>query len=159
MKNIFKFMGLALIAGSMMFVACSKDDKDSTDKVAAISITYQGHTWTADTVYAAIAEGMINASIYTGATDDEPLFTFKSGIENGQMYPFAGTGYYARYFEKASDANPTAISNQTGVVQIKNIDVTANTISAMVSTEMGEVGSGDMLMINITDAYLKNVSK
>lgn len=29
MKNIFKLMGLALIAGSMMFVACNKDENEN----------------------------------------------------------------------------------------------------------------------------------
>ena len=28
MKNIFKFMGMALIAGSLLFVACNKDEND-----------------------------------------------------------------------------------------------------------------------------------
>lgn len=40
MKNIFKLMGLALIAGSM-FVACSKDDENN-DK---IQVTFGGESW------------------------------------------------------------------------------------------------------------------
>lgn len=31
MKNIFKIMGLALIAGSLMFTACKKDETDTND--------------------------------------------------------------------------------------------------------------------------------
>lgn len=31
MKNIFKFMGLALIAGSLMFTACKKDETDTNN--------------------------------------------------------------------------------------------------------------------------------
>ena len=159
MKNIFKFMGIALMACSFTMVACSKDDDKNTDTpdipvdLHAINITYGGDLYAADTVYAEIADNMINASIYTG-TDDDPLFTFKSGIENGGRYTLEGTNYYARYYAKASDDEPTAISTQTGTITIAAIDVNAKTISAAVTAEMGEANSGNMLVMAITNAVL-----
>lgn len=52
MKNIFKLMGLALIAGSMMFVACNKDDEGNggngnnpTPEPDGYYITMDGDSW------------------------------------------------------------------------------------------------------------------
>jgi len=40
MKNIFKFMGVALIAGSMLFVACGKDDPEENNNTNTEEATY-----------------------------------------------------------------------------------------------------------------------
>ncbi len=50
MKNIFKFMGLALVAGSLLFTACKKDENDTTDTTPAepqttANVTFKGQTW------------------------------------------------------------------------------------------------------------------
>lgn len=57
MKNIFKFMGLALIAGSLMFTACKKDDdtdnNDTTNQTpskGSYTITWNGQAQTGLTV-------------------------------------------------------------------------------------------------------------
>ncbi len=160
MKNMFKMMGVALLAGAMLFTACKKDEEDTTPTntnngtttTHAISISYNGNTWNADTIYAEINGGLVNASIYVG-TDDEPLFTFKCPAEVG-VYGFAGTDWYARYYAMASDDDPTAVSTQTGSINIRSISDNHDKISVTVSAEMGEAGSGNMLSVVATDAIL-----
>lgn len=164
MKNMFKMMGVALLAGAMLFTACKKDKEDTTPNnntnttpAHAISISYNGNTWNADTVYYEINNNIVNASIYVG-TDDEPLFTFKCPAEAG-IYGFANTDWYARYYEHASDANYTAVSTQTGSINIEAISQGDNKISVTVSAEMGQAGSGNMLSVVAKDAILAGGTK
>ena len=164
MKNMFKMMGVALLAGAMLFTACKKDKEDTTPAgnttpVAshAISISYDGNTWNADTVYYQITNGVVNASIYVG-NDDEPLFTFKCPAEAG-IYGFAGTNWYARYYAHASDADYTAVSTQTGSINIESISQSDNKITVTVSAEMGQANSGNMLSVVAKDAVLAGGTK
>lgn len=51
MKNMFKMMGVALLAGAMLFTACKKDETTSTSAAGApvaeeITVTFDGSTWT-----------------------------------------------------------------------------------------------------------------
>lgn len=155
---MFKMMGVALLAGAMLFTACKKDEKtETTTPVHAISISYEGNTWNADTVYAEINGNLVNASIFVG-DDDQPLFTFKCPAEEGTYY-FAGTDWYARYYAKASDASYTAVSTQTGSIKIESISENHDRISVTVIAEMGTAGSGNMLSVVATDAVLAMGSK
>ena len=57
MKNIFKLMGLALIAGSMMFVACNKDENENNNSnnnqepTYKVNVTWGTDTWGTDNIY------------------------------------------------------------------------------------------------------------
>ncbi len=52
MKNIFKFMGLALVAGSLLFTACKKDEPETNDTTPAtpassFKVTFGEASWEA----------------------------------------------------------------------------------------------------------------
>ena len=111
MKNIFKLMGIALIASSM-FVACGGEEKPQEDNTPKCTITWNGESWDA------------TASIF---------------LRQNQMGPFQD--YFAFFvFKTASDANaiksgqaatndyvsgtmPNTVSALTAEDQINYVDV------------------------------------
>ncbi|MCR5065995.1 MAG: hypothetical protein K6A67_09560 [Bacteroidales bacterium] len=83
MKNIFKFMGLALIAGSLMFTACKKDDDTNTNNDTTnnnqeetipdgVKVTFGTDSWTpvdASYCYTFYSAGMgLMSEYYKGNT-------------------------------------------------------------------------------------------
>lgn len=47
MKNIFKVMGVALLACSMIMVSCKKDENEDSTVAEGINVTFDGQSWTA----------------------------------------------------------------------------------------------------------------
>ena len=112
MKNIFKLMGLALIAGSMMFVACTKDDEgnggngNNNNQEPAIAdgwkVTFGGDAWTPDETMIAAYEAY-EAMIFDAYMDNDNnmpefyarAYQYGQGEEN---YQINETGDYAGYF-------------------------------------------------------------
>lgn len=163
MKNTFKLMGLALLAGAMLFTACKKDEEDTDNNtnntvVPAISISYNGQSATSDTVFASIEgtgeDQTIQGGIYYGS-NPESYIDFYCGTAKSR-YSLDGTRWYVRYYADADDEEATATSTQNGSITISALDVTAHTISAAISAEMGEANSGNMLTAAIANAVLAN---
>ncbi|MBP3762364.1 MAG: hypothetical protein J6I49_00615 [Bacteroidales bacterium] len=147
MKNIFKLMGIALIASSMAFVSCGSDD----DETYTINVQFGDKSWSSNDMSADIEEDMINASIFEGDANQASV-TFKCPAKDGS-HLFATEGNYARYYE--NDDATAIVSNQTGFITIESIDVAAHTITGIVSSEMGELNSGEKLTVTMTNANWK----
>lgn len=111
MKNIFKLMGMALIAGSLMFVACNKDEEEEnnnnnggnnggTTTTASYKITFNGNTW--EPAYTGVAPN-----------SNQPWAAIMAIKEQSDVEAFqAFIGQYGvQYFEYAPDyANMTGTS-------------------------------------------------
>ena len=49
MKNIFKFMGLALVFGALTLTACSKDENDSS--ASSVTVKFNSAEWSTSQIY------------------------------------------------------------------------------------------------------------
>lgn len=99
MKNIFKLMGLALIAGSMMFVACNKDDEgnggngNNTPEPVKneVKVTFGSNSWTAQyskCVVSAQQQAIVLAACEGTASTSYPQIQFYMEWDGA---PAAGT--------------------------------------------------------------------
>lgn len=149
MKNTFKLMGIALIAGSM-FVACSKD-KDSD----AITVNYTGDSeWTSNEMIAREAGSLMEATIWENEEDDSRAVTIKCSTTTGR-HDFAGSQNFAAYDK--GDGNDI-VSTQNGHITISDIDMEANSMTAEIESEMDFIGSDKTLTVSIDDATWSNPS-
>lgn len=68
MKNMFKMMGVALLAGAMLFTACKKDEETTTTTPAEIAdgvtVNFGGATWTSNTATAVVANNHLQITAY-----------------------------------------------------------------------------------------------
>lgn len=149
MKNTFKLMGIALIAGSM-FVACSKD-KDSD----AITVNYTGDSeWTSNEMVAIEAGSNMTASIYENEEEDSRVVTLQCGTAVGR-HSFDGSQNFAAY---DNGDGRDIVSTQNGHITISDIDMEANSMTAEIESEMGSIGSNKTLTVSIDDATWSNPS-
>lgn len=79
MKNIFKLLGVALIASSMIFVACTKDPEDNNNNNNNTTDTTTHGGGTTDTTSG-------------GGGNDQPTETIMAMTVNGQNYDVAEFG-------------------------------------------------------------------
>lgn len=155
MKNIFKLMGLAMMA-SALFVACG-DDEEETDTVAeGIKVTFKNTTW----------NGNVNESSYSAdhnlvhfaaaeAAEDFPMFDegFLSS-EAGTVTESAGaqgsfaqgsTHTWVEYYENTSLYDGTNYYGdwwaEQATTTITSIDLTALTVSAKMNGTMFDAKS------------------
>lgn len=149
MKNTFKLMGIALIAGSM-FVACSKDDDND-----AITVNYTGDSeWTSNEMIAREAGSLMEATIWENEEDDSRAVTIKCSTTTGS-HDFAGSQNFAAYDK--GDGNDI-VSTQNGHITISDIDMEANSMTAEIESEMDFIGSDKTLTVSIDDATWSNPS-
>ncbi len=149
MKNTFKLMGIALIAGSM-FVACSKDDDND-----AITVNYTGDSeWTSNEMVAIEAGSNMTASIYENEEEDSRVVTLQCGTTVGH-HSFDGSQNFAAY---DNGDGRDIVSTQNGHITISDIDMEANSMTAEIESEMGSIGSNKTLTVSIDDATWSNPS-
>ncbi len=149
MKNTFKLMGIALIAGSM-FVACSKDDDND-----AITVNYTGDSeWTSNEMVALEAGSNMTASIYENEEVDSRVVTLQCGTTVGR-HSFDGSQNFAAY---DNGDGRDIVSTQNGHITISDIDMEANSMTAEIESEMGSIGSNKTLTVSIDDATWSNPS-
>lgn len=106
MKNIFKLMGMALIAGSLMFVACNKDEEEEnnnnnnggnnggTTTTASYKITFGDKTWEPGKVIFIDNTSDDYMGIYAFYNEEE----YESFMSAAQQY---GAQYAPLFLEKA----------------------------------------------------------
>ncbi len=140
MKNMFKMMGVALLAGAMLFTACKKDEEttntNNTTPAPAIAVTFDGASWTSEEVmdYTALENELVKFDIYKDAEADiaSVQFVCKAAVDT---YAFANSGYYAVYFDGVDMYNTPAAD---GSIVVSAIDAQAKTISGSISAAFGE---------------------
>ena len=154
MKNMFKMMGVALLAGAMLFTACKKDEKDTTTNNSAatysVTVSMAGETWQSnDELLYSVEDNML--TVY--GEQDANSFQFRCG-KNAQNYSFGNEDYYVVLWSGDDEIEGTI----NGYVNITAIDLNSNniikTISANLKCEMGQVGSDMFLEITLANAKM-----
>ena len=156
MKNTFKLMGIALLASAMLFTACKKDEEDTDNNtnnnvVPAISVNFDGTTWTSDEVMDYSAR--IGFDVYK--TDaDEPSMQFKCPLEKGTFG--LGDESNAVVYWDDNDVEYNTYES-TGAIVISSIDVTAKTLSATIGASFTLNEEAHPLSATLTNAKWSEV--
>lgn len=152
MKNMFKMMGVALLAGAMLFTACKKDKEDTTPTnttpTYSVVVTMDGNTWQSNNELLYMVEG--DLLTIQGEQDTN---TFQIGCgKNAQNYSFGIPEYYVWLESGATEITGTT----NGYINITAIDLNSakKTISANLKCEMGEIESGLWLEITLNNATM-----
>jgi hypothetical protein len=151
MKNIFKLMGLAMMA-SALFVACG-DDEEETDTVAeGIKVTFKNTTWNGN-VNQSSYNADYNLVHFAAAEAAQELPMFDEGFlssEAGTVTESAGangsfgqesTHNWVEYYENTylTDNNNNYYGDwwaEQATTTITSIDLTALTVSAKMNGTM-----------------------
>lgn len=166
MKNIFKLMGLALIAGSMMFVACNKDENTDENNnttpqeetiADGVSVTFNGgQAWANNAGSGVVYFNQSEVLMFNFQAEENtyPMFDMvtsklTSGTETEQCQTtgqqqgsFAGGNMqYCEYYERTSlidqDSNTYGDWWATEVTtDIRAIDLTNLTVTAKLNGTM-----------------------
>jgi len=154
MKNIFKFMGIALMATSLL-VACNKEKEEENNNnnnnnnqpTTVQKVNFNGTEWTAQDVFGTIYDsyGLAQWQIQQGPAATDAMATGNTGIAAG-TYELGQSGlaeyYYFLYIENDDDyfedegqeyprKQPyTCVSNVTA------LDANAQTVSMTVNAQV-----------------------
>ena len=153
MKNIFKLMGVALMACSMTMVSCNKDENndgnDGNTIADGIKVTFDGNTW----------DGTVNQSKYYASYDvvefttntganypafDEAIYTSQVGAvteSNEGSFTQDNTHGWVEYYEQATlqDNNGNYYGDwwaAEATTDIKAIDLTTLKVTAQMNGTM-----------------------
>lgn len=159
MKNMFKMMGVALLAGAMLFTACKKDKEETTTNtnntaaVSSIVVTMGDMTWQNNSNMLYDVDGNL---LTLQAEQDTNGFQIRCG-KNAQNYSFGNEDYYVTIWSGDNDIDGTI----NGYINITAIDLnsTVKTISAKLKCEMGQIDSGMWLEIALNNAKLVEADK
>lgn len=155
---MFKMMGVALLAGAMLFTACKKDEETTnttnTTPTYAVTVTYNDATWQSNSnVLYFIVEDGLNLQ----ASEGENWFAIICGTE-AQNYSF-GVGNYGVAIGSAEEEQINGTTN--GYINISAIELNAaaKSISAKLRCEMETIESGKWLDITMNNATLVEGAK
>ena len=128
MKNIFKLMGVALLAGAMLFTACKEKEEEV---VPAITVSFDGAEWTSDAVM-----DYVNATYFDVYKDDAKLSTMQFACRfTVSTQPFAGTDdVWVKYWDD-NDFEYNTPAND-GTIVVTDVQPDARTISASINANM-----------------------
>lgn len=151
MKNMFKMMDVALLAGAMLFTACKKDKEDTTPTntpTYTVTVTYGGETWKSNNnlLYFIDSDGL-----NLQGEEGDNGFQVICG-ENAENYSFGVGNYGVVIWKGSNQVNGTT----NGYINITAIDLQSatKTITAKVRCEMNAVESGDWLDIDMANAVM-----
>lgn len=151
MKNIFKVMGVALLACSMVMVSCKKDDdKESSNIPDGIKVTFNGTTWNGNINNCASYGTALQFSAAETEGDfpvyDEAIKTTEVGTNHATANTTNGgldnqTYAWVEYYQRTSlvDGNDNHYGDWWGAevnTEITAIDLTALTVSAKMNGTM-----------------------
>ena len=114
MKNIFKLMGVALIASTMLLASCGKEGNDDnndngdnsgnnpTPAKSVATVTYGLDTWNVTDFGAAAKNGVLTGHLYKSDNDNDPMVEMNFGTSIG-TYTYNNNGYYLLYIADTND--------------------------------------------------------
>lgn len=152
MKNMFKMMGVALLAGAMLFTACKKDKEDTTPTnnvpTYSVVVSIDGNTWQSNNELLYKVEGDL---LTIQGEQDTNGFQIICG-QNAQNYSFGNDDYAVVIWSGENEIEGTI----NGYINITAIDLNSanKSISANLKCEMGQVESGMWLEITLANAKM-----
>jgi hypothetical protein len=148
-------MGVALLAGAMLFTACKKDKEDTntnsgTTTTYSVTVSMAGQTWqTNDELFY-----MVDGEFLTiQGEQDTNGFQIRCG-KNAQNYSFGNEDYFVALWSGNAEVPGTT----NGYINITAIDLNSNniikTISAKLKCEMVQIQSDMWLEITLDNAKM-----
>ena len=157
---MFKMMGVALLAGAMLFTACKKDKEETTPNntaaVSSVVVTMGDMTWQNNSNVLYSVDGNL---LTLQAEQDTNGFQIRCG-KNAQNYSFGNEDYYVTIWS-GDDDDDEMDGTINGYINITAIDLnsTVKTITAKLKCEMGQIDSGMWLEIALNNAKLVEADK
>lgn len=153
MKNMFKMMGVALLAGAMLFTACKKDKEDTntnsgTTTTYSVTVSMDGTSWQSNNELLYKVEGDL---LTIQGEQDTNGFQIICG-QNAQNYSFGNDDYAVVIWSGENEIEGTI----NGYINITAIDLNSanKSISANLKCEMVQVESGMWLEITLANAKM-----
>lgn len=150
MKNTFKVLGLALLAGAMMFTACKKDEENNAP-AATVSVNFNGQlqsinsyeAYTDDKTewFEIIAANVVdsvtvnNLSSLDASTDN----LYKGNDWEVWEMTFTSTPSKIVYDPEEGETYPEWMNAEDETITVSAFDATAMTVSTTASATMGSM--------------------
>lgn len=169
MKNMFKLMGIALIASALLLTSCKKDEEENVPEnntpeatTPAINVVFGSTTWTSDEVMDRVTtatEGVYEFSLYkTGA--NEASMMVRTGIEKGSTYRFYGTNYGLVYWDgTGSSAVEYNTVSEDSQINITDVDATNLKLSAAIAAKLVLNNDTTVLSVTLNNAKWADTTK
>lgn len=157
MKNMFKMMGVALLAGAMLFTACKKDEENTTNNtpvtVPAISVNFNGTAWASDV---AMNYNTVSSYYDVFKTVEEPAYLqFRCERTQG-LHGLGEANAYVYYWDE-NDVEYNQPKTD-GAINITAIDIAGKTMSATINATFVQNEAEFPLVATFTNAKWDNVA-
>ena len=145
MKNMFKMMGVALLAGAMLFTACKKDKEETTPATTttpSVSVTFNGTTWTSEVAMDYTEVGTTNKfDVFN--SDGESIMQFGGSFEHGVARSYGMPPAYVVYWEDVDEEHTIeyAINSIDGVIVVSTFDMATTTFSGSIKVNVSHNGT------------------
>ena len=157
MKNMFKMMGVALLAGAMLFTACKKDKEDTTpaeQQVASvITVNFDGSEWFTTSKDMKMTAGQVNTKEFKvyNTNSTEADVKFSTVLAKG-TYGFGDNPNVWAVCWK-DNGEYTERSNN-GSITITELDTESKTMTATIAAEVKEASEANyhQLAVVLTNA-------
>lgn len=157
MKNMFKMMGVALLAGAMLFTACKKDKEETTPATTttpSVSVTFNGTTWTSEV---AMDYNSVHNFYEIYKTIDEPAYVqFRCERTQGLHGLGEANAYVTCWDENDVEYNNP---NTDGSINITAIDIAGKTMSATINATFVKDGTDYILAASLNNAKWDDVNE
>jgi len=149
-------MGLALLAGAMLFTACKKNEEDTDNNtnntvVPAISVNFDGTTWTTNAPMD-YEDGVFK--VFKASSDADEVMQFKCAREVG-TFGLGDNNNFVVYWDDNDVEYNTY--DPTGAIVISSIDLTAKTLSATIGASFTLNEGAHPLTATLTNAKWSEV--
>ena len=144
MKNMFKLMGVALLAGAMLFTACKKDKEDSGTtpvSTATVTVNFNGSEWSNSDVidHETYNGGLHNFFIYRN--NDEYVELGAEKLEAGVEQSYTISSNYVKYWTITTEYNNMLTD---GSLTFSAVDLVTKTLSANINVQFRvQTSAGD----------------
>ena len=139
---MFKMMGVALLAGAMLFTACKKDKEDTTPTntpTYTVTVTFNGDTWSNNDVIDhetyGVANDQHNFFIYRNNDEYVELGVEKLEADVEQSYTISSN--YVKYWTATTEYSNLVT---TGSLTLTAVDLQNKTISANINAQFVDGG-------------------
>lgn len=154
MKNMFKMMGVALLAGAMLFTACKKDKEDTTTNATptyTVTVTFNGDTWSNNDV--------IDHETYGASNDQHAFYIYRNNdeyVEMGVEYleadreqSYTVSSNYLKYWTATEEYNDIVTS---GSLTLTAVDLQNKTLSGNINAQFTDGGVQRDLNVKLNNA-------
>lgn len=162
MKNMFKMMGVALLAGAMLFTACKKDENTTNNgnntPTPTVTVTLNGETWSNSDVIDHETYGVENNlhTFYIYRNNDEYVEMGVTELVADVEQSYTVSSNYLKYWT-ATDEYSSMVT--TGSLTLTAVDINAKTISANINAQFVDGGVQRDLNVLLNNAQWKDATK